>query len=220
MTYTGDVARITVTAIGIAIFLLIRRIMLVKGMFIVVPHTQRFFRVCLDSVFVHVGTHTYVVTGWVSNYDPWTPAAIHIGKYCSINSVRFVLNGDHNHKHDLLYSTYPFADRRVKRQIKPKSRIDIGNDVWIGQDAMILGGVKVGDGAIVGAASVVTKNVPPYAIVAGNPAVVVKMRYDANTIRELLEIRWWDKKDIHRLKKKCAKVSSIEEQLQVMKHHF
>jgi virginiamycin A acetyltransferase len=68
----------------------------------------------------------------------------------------------------------------------------IGNDVWIGRDVTLMSGVSVGDGAIIAANSHVTKPVPPYAIVGGNPAQVVRMRFDAETRASLLEIKWWD----------------------------
>ncbi len=71
----------------------------------------------------------------------------------------------------------------------------IGNDVWIGQNAVIMDGVHVGDGAIVAAGAVVTKDVPPYAIVGGVPARVIKYRFDAGTIKELSELKWWELSD-------------------------
>ena len=67
----------------------------------------------------------------------------------------------------------------------------IGNDVWIGRSAIVLGGVSIGDGAVIGAGSVVTKNVPPYAIVAGNPARIIRYRFEENVVRELEAIQWW-----------------------------
>ena len=70
--------------------------------------------------------------------------------------------------------------------------MEIGNDVWIGMNAMILSGVKIGDGAVVGAGSVVTKDVEPYAVVAGNPAREIRKRFDDQTISELLKANWWD----------------------------
>ena len=68
----------------------------------------------------------------------------------------------------------------------------IGNDVWIGENVTIKGGVKIGDGAIIGMNSLVTKDVPPYAIVGGNPAKIIRYRFDEDTIHKLLEIKWWD----------------------------
>ncbi|MGC4117547.1 MAG: CatB-related O-acetyltransferase [Myxococcales bacterium] len=68
----------------------------------------------------------------------------------------------------------------------------IGNDVWIGYDALLMPGVKVGDGAIIASRAVVTRDVPPYAVVGGNPAEVVKKRFDDATVEKLLALRWWD----------------------------
>jgi len=70
--------------------------------------------------------------------------------------------------------------------------VSIGNDVWVGARAIILSGVTVGDGAVIGAGAVVTRSVPPYAIVAGNPARLLRYRFDETTIAALLEVRWWD----------------------------
>lgn len=71
----------------------------------------------------------------------------------------------------------------------------IGNDVWIGMNVFIKAGVKIGDGAVIGACSVVTKDVAPYAIVGGNPAVVIRYRFDESTIQSLLDIGWWNLSD-------------------------
>ena len=73
------------------------------------------------------------------------------------------------------------------------NRISIGNDVWFGASSVVLKGVSIGDGAVIGAASVVTKDVPPYAIVAGNPARLIRYRFDEQTIGRLLTTRWWDR---------------------------
>ena len=73
-----------------------------------------------------------------------------------------------------------------------KGNVKIGNDVWIGIGATILSGVNIGDGAVIGASAVITKDIPDYAIVAGNPAKVVRMRFDANQISTLKRLRWWE----------------------------
>lgn len=83
-------------------------------------------------------------------------------------------------------------NRPAPGQKRPRDLITIGNDVWIGAGAIILQGVAIGDGAVVGAGSVVTKDVPPYGIVAGNPARLLKYRFDEATIAEFLELKWWD----------------------------
>jgi acetyltransferase-like isoleucine patch superfamily enzyme len=93
----------------------------------------------------------------------------------------------------IFYRNNPITNKWAKpikfEEYKP---ICIGNDVWIGESSMIMGGVIIGDGAIVAARSVVTKDVPPYAIVAGVPAKIVKYRFDQETINRLLKIKWWN----------------------------
>lgn len=76
--------------------------------------------------------------------------------------------------------------------LPPPAEITVGNDVWIGRSAIVLSGVKIGNGAVVGAGAVVTKDVPPYAIVAGNPARIIRFRFPEKTILELEEIEWWN----------------------------
>ncbi len=122
-----------------------------------------------------------------------------IGKFCAIASgVEFILNGG-NHLVEAI-SSYPFAifgkgwdDAMQGREYPHRGDIVIGNDVWLCYRAVILAGVTVGDGAIVGAYSVVTKDVPPYSIVAGNPARVIRQRFSDAEIARLLELRWWDR---------------------------
>lgn len=127
-----------------------------------------------------------------------------IGRYTSI--AQGVVAGDGNHPTDWL-STNPFqyGDSAIfrfwsKRKdfdfIRPSASgngvVEIGNDVWIGGNAVILRGVTIGDGAIVGAGAVVTKDVPPYAIVGGVPAKIIRFRFDEEIIQELLALKWWN----------------------------
>ncbi len=120
-----------------------------------------------------------------------------IGKFCAIAAeTRFIMTGDH--KLDAI-STYPFPlfgqgweGVFSFSDVPIKGDIIVGNDVWFGYGTLIMGGVNIGDGAIVAAGAVVTKDVPAYSIVAGNPAKVVKMRFDDPTIDRLLQIAWWD----------------------------
>ncbi len=121
-----------------------------------------------------------------------------IGKFCMIASdVTFIMNGA-NHLKDAI-STYPFAifggdwaNAMEGKTYPTKSDTIIGNDVWIGYGATIMPGVSIGDGAIIATMSVVTKDVPPYSIVGGNPAKVISMRYSESEISDLLDIKWWD----------------------------
>ena len=118
-----------------------------------------------------------------------------IGKFCSIaDNVRILLGGEHNYR---LVSSYPFDNLLIRFKqlgptVKTKGDVVIGNDVWIGYGAMILSGVTIGDGAVVGAGAVVAKDVKPYAIVAGNPARVIKYRFNKYVIQRLLREKWWD----------------------------
>ena len=129
-----------------------------------------------------------------------------IGKFCSIAcGAKFLFNSA-NHTLSSL-STYPFPiffeewDLEIKDITKAwdnKGDIVIGNDVWIGYEAVILAGVTIGDGAVIGTRAVVTKDVPPYTIVGGIPAKPIKKRFPQETIDALLKIKWWgwDKKHI------------------------
>ncbi|MDH1470982.1 Vat family streptogramin A O-acetyltransferase [Shewanella sp. GD03713] len=122
-----------------------------------------------------------------------------IGKFCAIaRDVKFIMNGA-NHQVSG-FSTYPFyifGNGWEKATPKPedlpfKGDTRIGHDVWIGYNATIMPGVNVGHGAIIASQSVVTKDVPPYAIVGGNPATVIKLRFEPEVIHKLLTIAWWD----------------------------
>lgn len=118
-----------------------------------------------------------------------------IGKYCSI--ARQTIIGVSDHDHGWL-TTSPIASSKcygfidVDKQQRQKAPPVIGNDVWIGANSIIFRGVTVGDGAVVAAGSVVTKDVPAYAIVGGVPAKVIKMRFSNEIIKILLDMKWWD----------------------------
>jgi acetyltransferase-like isoleucine patch superfamily enzyme len=118
-----------------------------------------------------------------------------IGKFCSIaGGTHILLGGDHSSS---FVSTFPFNDlwkSAISLPVSETTKRDvvIGNDVWIGRNSLILSGVTIGDGAIVGAAAVVAKDVPPYAIVVGNPAKVIRYRFDEETIEKLLTMAWWN----------------------------
>jgi virginiamycin A acetyltransferase len=129
-----------------------------------------------------------------------------IGKFCMIASnVKFIMNGA-NHLTDAI-STYPFAifgngwEVAMENKTYPnKGNINIGNDVWIGYNATIMAGVTIGDGAIIATNSTVVKDVEPYAIVGGNPAIEIKKRFSKETIEKLLATQWWNW-DIEKLTK-------------------
>ena len=116
---------------------------------------------------------------------------VNIGKYCAIAHNFRIRNRNHNMNYpniqDKFQNRYGFKDLRVY-----KGDIIIGNAVWIGDNVMILPGVNVGNGAVIGAGSVVTKDVPDYAIVAGNPSKIIRYRFSKEIINQLKEIQWWD----------------------------
>lgn len=118
-----------------------------------------------------------------------------IGKYTSI--ARFATIGVKGHNYNWVTTSPIITSSKygiVKDSISipQKDEVIIGNDVWIGMYAIVNRGVKIGDGAVIASGAVVTKDVPPYAIVGGNPAKVIKYRFDPEIIDKLLKIRWWD----------------------------
>jgi virginiamycin A acetyltransferase len=130
---------------------------------------------------------------------PFMEDKLIIGKFCAIaRDVKFIMNGA-NHKLNCI-STYPFSIfgngwERVtpqKEDLPFKGDTVIRNDVWIGYDSLIMPGVQIGDGAIIAARSVVVNDVAPYTIVGGNPAKIIKPRFSEETIKMLLDIKWWD----------------------------
>ncbi len=151
-----------------------------------------------------------------------------IGKFCQIAAgVNFVMNGA-NHQMNAV-TTFPFYIFEGWQQAVPalnklplKGDTIVGNDVWIGQNATILPGVHIGDGAIIGMNSVVASDVAPYTIVAGNPAKTIRKRFDNQMIKLLLKLKWWDKSikeinnlihiltdtDLKKVKKKLKKLTA------------
>ena len=125
---------------------------------------------------------------------------LRIGKFCSIAcGAKFLFNSANHTLRSL--STYPFPifyeewgleGKDIRQAWDNKGDIVIGNDVWIGYQAVILAGVTVGDGAIIGSRAVVTRDVPPYTIVGGVPAKPIRKRFDEETIARLRALRWWD----------------------------
>lgn len=123
-----------------------------------------------------------------------------IGKFCSIAcGAKFLFTSANHALHSL--STYPFPiffdeweldAKDIRSAWDNKGDIILGNDVWVGYEAVILSGVTIGDGAIIGTRAVVTKDVPPYTIVGGVPAKPLRRRFDDETVERLLALRWWD----------------------------
>lgn len=125
-------------------------------------------------------------------------ASLSIGNFCSIaGGVKIYLGCEHRSD---WATTYPFnvlwpSASAILGHPKTKGDVTIGSDVWIGAEADILSGVKVGDGAVIGTRAIVAKNVPPYAVVVGNPSRVVKYRFEPSIVERLLNVAWWDWSD-------------------------
>lgn len=129
-----------------------------------------------------------------------------VGRFCSLASnISFLIGGNHPLKN--VVSTYPFDTGHVVKKVfgevypdilpVESKRINpiqviIGHDVWIGRNVTIMGGVKIGNGAVIGTNAVVAKDIPPYAIAVGNPARIIKYRFDEETIRKLFAVKWWN----------------------------
>ena len=159
--------------------------------------------VALDHPRIEAGAWSYASADvppgdWASALAPYlypfSQERLLISRFVQIASGARFVTGSANHPMDGL-STYPFEVFSPEREAmaQPEARgIEVGHDVWIGTEAMILPGARIGHGAIVGARAVVSGEVPPYAIVAGNPARVVRMRFDERTVERLLAVSWWD----------------------------
>ncbi|MEN1972204.1 CatB-related O-acetyltransferase [Luteimonas sp. MJ204] len=144
---------------------------------------------------IDIGAHTYGkprIRWWGED------ANLLVGKYCSIaEGVEIFLGG--NHRTDWI-TTFPFSwfgkawpeARGITGHPATRGDVVIGNDVWLGAGCVVLSGVRIGDGAVIGCRAVVSRDVPPFAIVTGNPAKVVRLRFDEGRIARLLAVRWWD----------------------------
>jgi acetyltransferase-like isoleucine patch superfamily enzyme len=146
---------------------------------------------------LRLGNHSYVAGNPIIRAWNRQDVVIILGKFCSLaENITFVIDG--NHRMDT-FSTYPFRERfgwsEAPINTWGKETPVIGNDVWIGNNVTIYSGVTIGDGAVVAGQSVVTKPVPPYAVVAGNPARIVKYRFPPEVIEQLLQLKWWDLPD-------------------------
>jgi acetyltransferase-like isoleucine patch superfamily enzyme len=147
---------------------------------------------------IEVNSYTYGHAG-IKIIESGEGKTLRIGKFCSIAEGVVVFLGA-NHRVDWI-TTYPFGHihenefPKVSREHghpATKGDVIIGNDVWIATNAVIMSGITIGDGAVIGAYSIVTKDVPPYTIVAGNPAKRIRKRFDDVVVSKLLELKWWD----------------------------
>lgn len=134
-----------------------------------------------------IGAYSY---GFPEVFDSKTGKTLKIGKFCSFASNVTILLSD-EHKISSI-STFPLDVFWGNEKPFSKGDIIIGNDVWFGYGAIILSGVTIGDGAVVGAGTVVSHDVPAYAVVVGDPARIVKYRFEPEQIKQLLKIKWWN----------------------------
>lgn len=144
-----------------------------------------------DFPLINLGRRSYIVSSIIESSESEV-IHINIGNYCSIaHEVKFLMDVDHDY---LSVTTYPssiFLNNIEKSKIRRKGTIIIGNDVWIGRGVTILPDVKIGNGAVIAANSVVTKDIEPYSIVGGNPAKFIKSRFNESIINKLNKIKWW-----------------------------
>ena len=144
--------------------------------------------------FIEIKDHTDFGNNYIY-YNENTPykRKLYIGRFCELSEkVDFLINRDHDYKKLSVQDLVNRWSDNKKPHYYSKGDIVIGNDVWIGLNVTILGGVTVGDGAVLAAGAIVTKDVPPYAIVGGNPAKIIKYRFSKEQIEKLLKIKWWD----------------------------
>ncbi len=183
-----------------------------------------FLRAIVDDPLIEVGDWSYYddsrgpehfVARCVRYHFDFIGDRLIIGKFVAIaQGAQFVMNGA-NHPMGG-FSTYPFGmfglegapDHKITTAgFRGDTRI--GNDVWIGREAVIMPGVTIGDGAIIGTRAQITRDVPPYAVVVGNPGRVVKMRFAPEIVAALLDIRWWDW-DGDRIARNIAAITSAD----------
>lgn len=162
---------------------------------------------------IYLGEHSYNAKGDIDCYEG---VNLTIGKFCSIASGLKIYSGTHPCiEHEELVSQYPFQAQFGWNSYPCKTGgfVTVGNDVWISTDVGILEGVTIGDGAIIGCRAMVTKDVPPYAFVAGNPATIKHYRFEDHVIQKLLKIKWWDW-DLETIKKRVSYMNDIDSFIQ------
>ena len=171
------------------------------------PHAGTvFLSAAIDHPRWDVGRYSYASafhppSDWASHLAPYlfptSPDRLSIGSFCQIADGVLFITASANHRYDG-FSTFPFAifdgmqPDRPSLQTGPHKDTVIGHDVWIGQGARILPGARIGTGCIVGAGAVVAGDFAPYSVIGGNPARVIRPRFDPQIIARLLEIAWWD----------------------------
>ena len=165
-----------------------------------------YLKAVIDHPRIDVGDYSYASAhhppeDWAAHLAPYTypfsPEKLVIGRFCQIGDGVIFVTASANHRHDGI-SSYPFAifggGPLEDRPSMPGPGPDtvLGHDIWIGTRATILPGARIGSGCIIGAGAVVGGTVPPYSVVAGNPARVMRRRFDAATVVRLMALAWWD----------------------------
>lgn len=165
---------------------------------------------CIIKGNIDIGKYTSL---WGPNLDIVTGKyKVSIGNFCSIaRNVSFQAYNHNTKKITTYFIGKNFFKENWDNEFTSKGDIIIENDVWIGSHSVILSGVKIGNGAIVAANSVVTKNVEPYSIVAGTPAKIISYRFDKNTIESLIDLKWWDWSDEKIMKNKKLFINEYTE---------
>lgn len=186
-----------------------------------IPNVKRlcFLKNIVQAKNIIIGDYTYYddpvnVNNFLNNvlyHFDFIGDKLIIGKFCQIaTGVRFVMNGGNHAMQG--FSTFPFAAfggewSDVPLLSESKGDTVIGNDVWMGNAATVMPGIQVGDGAIIATNSVVTKDVSPYSIVGGNPAKLIRNRFDEKTIELLLKVQWWNW-DIEKITKHAKEIAT------------
>lgn len=165
-----------------------------------------FLKAVIDHPRIEVGDYTYAFSfdppeDWAGRLAPYlypaSPERLVIGRFCQIAHGVRIVTASADHRHDGI-SSFPFAifGGGVEGRPSMPTRFPdtvIGHDVWLGDGALVRPGARIGSGVIVGAGAVVGGTVPDYAVVAGNPARVIRMRFPPDTIARLLALAWWDR---------------------------
>lgn len=163
---------------------------------------------------------TFGAESYINELDLWLggkniPHNTLIGRYCSLShALTFQVARNHHYN---FVTTRPLKLMGVEEKnipyFKNPRQIIIGHDVWIGHGVIVLGGVKIGNGAVIGAGAVVAKDIPPYAIAVGNPARVIKYRFDAETIKKFLAVKWWNW-DLEKIRDNAQLMTDVEKFLE------